>query len=173
MKTCNGCSTEKDYLYFYKNKTTKDGFATQCKSCMSAHSKAYYAANTEELKAKSTAYRQANVEELKATAKDYYAANFDTIAAYNKAWKQANPDKVATYQQAKLLKSPEKTKARMAVSNAIRAGTLIRPNECSSCNISCKPDGHHDNYDEPLNVRWLCRKCHTAHHVELNELKEA
>ena len=158
MKTCNGCGTQKDYLEFHKNKTKKDGYASSCKVCHSASNKAWKQANAEKLAASNKAYRQANPEK---------------VAAIEKAWQQANPEKVGAYQKARNLREPEKYRARYAVGNAIRDGRLSRPQECSSCNVSCEPEGHHDNYDEPLNVRWLCRKCHTAHHVELNELKEA
>ena len=44
-------------------------------------------------------------------------------------------------------------------------GVLIRPDECSVC---CKSGGmieaHHDNYNFPLIVKWLCRKCHHEWH---------
>ena len=60
--------------------------------------------------------------------------------------------------------SQKRIKASKAVEKAIKAGTLIRPDECSECGKKCKPDGHHDDYDKQLDVRWLCRVCHYEHH---------
>lgn len=57
----------------------------------------------------------------------------------------------------------EKNRARSAVSGAVRNGTLVRQ-PCEVCGAE-KTDAHHDNYDEPLGVRWLCRKHHRAVHV--------
>lgn len=63
-------------------------------------------------------------------------------------------------------KSPEKVKARRAVRTAIEKGLLVRPNTCQRC---CKipirgvVHGHHyKGYDHPLDVEWLCSKCHVA-----------
>jgi len=158
MKTCNQCGVVKDCLDFHKRSDAPDGFRHACKVCVCASSKAWYKANPEQKAATNKVWQQANPEKR---------------AADNKAYRQANPERHAANTKADRLRYPEKYKARSAVRNAIRDGRLTRPNECSSCNVSCKPEGHHDNYDEPLNVRWLCKACHTAHHNQLNQLQEA
>lgn len=58
---------------------------------------------------------------------------------------------------------PER-QARYAVLVAIRTGTLIRPETCSRCGVQCRPDAHHEDYSKPLEVEWLCRRCHLAEH---------
>lgn len=61
------------------------------------------------------------------------------------------------------------TRAHRLVSAAIANGTLVRPSTCSDCGKTPKPgsDGratihghHHKGYDHPLDVEWLCPKCH-------------
>lgn len=50
--------------------------------------------------------------------------------------------------------------AHSAVARALRTGVLARPDKCERCEKSCKPEGHHDDYAEPLAVQWLCSACH-------------
>ncbi|SRR5713101_3413551 len=55
-------------------------------------------------------------------------------------------------------------RAQKTLQRAIRSGRVSRPTHCEECGVDCKPDGHHDNYGEPLAVRWLCRSCHFRFH---------
>ena len=68
-------------------------------------------------------------------------------------------------------REPEKVKAHNAVSNAIRDGKLVRPENCSHCHKVCKPHGHHPDYSKPLDVVWLCAECHTALHALLETVE--
>lgn len=52
--------------------------------------------------------------------------------------------------------------AQQMVRNAMRAGSLVRPDRCEQCGRLCKPDAAHEDYARPLYVRWLCRACHRA-----------
>jgi hypothetical protein len=56
------------------------------------------------------------------------------------------------------------TKARNAQSLVryyIVMGHLLRPTACEECGATDrKIEAVHCNYDQPLNVRWLCRSCH-------------
>ncbi len=57
------------------------------------------------------------------------------------------------------------TAARTAARRAVTDGT-IQP---ASCEVGrdCKGsvEMHHDDYDKPLEVRWLCRRHHQRWHV--------
>ncbi len=57
----------------------------------------------------------------------------------------------------------DKNRARAAVTNAIQKGLLVR-RPCEQCGKE-PADGHHDDYSQPLTVRWLCR----SHHRQLHE----
>lgn len=62
-------------------------------------------------------------------------------------WRRANPSKYA---------------AHLLVQQALNAGRL-RKGPCEVCG-ALKVDAHHDSYDDPLAVRWLCRR----HHIRLH-----
>ncbi|MCZ0964166.1 hypothetical protein [Paracoccus benzoatiresistens] len=62
--------------------------------------------------------------------------------------------------------NPAKYTAHLAVQQAISSGKLTKQS-CEVCGAE-KVDAHHDRYDEPLNVRWLCRR----HHVKLHHYGE-
>ena len=58
-------------------------------------------------------------------------------------------------------------RARWLVNEAVRGGGLRRPEVCESCWL---PDrrllhGHHEDYSRPLDVIWLCAKCHSRLHA--------
>ena len=80
---------------------------------------------------------------------EHYEQNGDTIRKQRRAYKAQNPQKRIAHQ---------------LVDNALKCGKLLRPDTCSACGCACKPDGHHDDYNQPLTVRWLCRACHQQHH---------
>jgi hypothetical protein len=68
------------------------------------------------------------------------------MADFVRKWRKANP---------------EKKRAHDAVERALRRGELVRgPCEVKGCQN--RSEAHHDDYSQPLQVRWLCR----AHHKE-------
>lgn len=53
------------------------------------------------------------------------------------------------------------------VAKAVRKGELVRPSFCSECGRDGRKIlAHHDDYDNPLDVRWLCTFCHHRWHRE-------
>jgi hypothetical protein len=54
--------------------------------------------------------------------------------------------------------------ARAQVKNAIKSGLLIK-HPCEVCGDVAQ--AHHDNYDKPLDVRWLCLDHHREFHKKL------
>ncbi len=62
-------------------------------------------------------------------------------------------------------KHPNRQKARSLVRLAIKNGNLVKPLKCKCGNRVI--EAHHENYSKPLNVKWLCRKCHSDLHLTM------
>lgn len=65
-----------------------------------------------------------------------------------------------------IARNPEKRAAHIAVGNAVRDGKLVKPKSCPKCGRETLIIGHHSDYSQPLDVEWMCGKCHRAEHVE-------
>lgn len=50
------------------------------------------------------------------------------------------------------------------VSFSLKVGILERPSSCEECGDVRFVVAHHDDYEHPLDVRWLCRPCHGKWH---------
>lgn len=73
----------------------------------------------------------------------------------------------------------KKRRVQHFTDKAIQKGILIRPYYCEKCGgTQLFSDGrngiqaHHSDYNKPLNVIWLCQKCHHQWHTENKVLNE-
>lgn len=89
----------------------------------------------------------------------------------NGNWKGGISKNNYHYKKIAKQRHPKKVRAREAVFSALRSGKLHKPNHCEDCKkrfSKNKIEGHHEDYDKPLEVIWLCRKCHRKLHRKLN-----
>lgn len=135
MKVCFKCGAEKPLTEFYKHKGMADGHLGKCKTC----AKMDVRQNREKRVEK---YRQYDVDRYR---DDPLVRK--RISLVSAKWRAENP---------------HKAKAHNAVSNGIRDGKLVK-GVCEVCGDT-RVHAHHDDYDKPLDVRWLCPKHHSDHH---------
>jgi hypothetical protein len=57
-----------------------------------------------------------------------------------------------------------KRNVRDALARAVKNGTVKRL-PCEQCGNE-KSEAHHTDYAEPLDVIWLCKKCHAKEHYQ-------
>lgn len=127
------------------------GISGKCKDCTKQDVRDNYQKN----KPHYQAYDRARLHDPKRIQArvEHQKSNQDEFRAYKRNWAKRNPDK---------------RKAQTAVGNAIRDGRLI-PKPCERCG-TLKTQGHHEDYSKPLEVLWLCTRCHADRHMELRDL---
>jgi hypothetical protein len=96
-------------------------------------------------------WRLANLERARAMALEFSKKpRYVQARAVNTVrWRQENPRKYA---------------AHVLLGNAIRAGKVKRL-PCQECGK--KSHGHHEDYDNPLEVTWLCAAHHRQRHEQM------
>jgi len=142
-KECFKCKTVKPLEEFYKHSAMADGHLNKCKECTKKDVGQHREQNLEKVRAYDRE-RGKNKERLKAAVE------------INRAWRAEDKRRMA---------------AHNAVSRAVRNGHLFRE-PCIRCGES-KSLAHHEDYDKPLDVVWLCQPCHKQRHKEIDALKKA
>lgn len=97
--------------------------------------------------------------------KDCMKAERKRLKSYYREWR-SRPDvkeKYRQYRKERAKAEPNKMWARN------KARKLKRPDTCERCGCTCFVEAHHDDYARPLDVTWLCRKCHLKWHEENGE----
>ena len=110
-----------------------------------------------------------------------FAINYSTSPTGTKYYhcRECNTERASKYRKTKvgkeniysavyksIKKHQKKQDARILVRLAIESGKLEKL-PCEVCGKE-KVDGHHEDYNKPLEVNWLCRK----HHANLHKLKK-
>ena len=94
--------------------------------------------------------------------------NIDRVRAYDRARGSRQPPEYLREYRAKY---PKKYKAHRIVNKALHDGKMKRETECSECGSDFRVEAHHDDYEYPLTVRWLCSVCHKQWHRDNGEGK--
>lgn len=139
-KECFKCKTIKPLTEFYKHSQMADGHLNKCKECA---------------KGDANAHRKENIERIR---------KYDRDRAKNPERKKTSQEVTKKWRQ----EDKRRSSVHNKVARAIRSGKLVR-NSCERCGNE-KSYAHHEDYDKPLDVMWLCQPCHKQRHAEINKL---
>lgn len=148
-------------IYCNTNKTEQDFYASRPKKCISC------------VKYDVKKNREKNKEYYSEYDKKRYQ-NDPRVKERHKRYSKTKEGKEARKRSRTkwLEKNAVKRAAHILVNNRLRDGTLVKPKFCECCGKEKKRiNGHHDDYTKPLEVRWLCCKCHAQWHKENGEGK--
>ena len=137
---CNYCKQAKESSNFFRYQPRR------CKDCR----RAYYRnlPSTRE-------YRKKMREKQKKYYAKWYKKNGRELSASNylliKRWKKEHQNEIKTH---------------ILLREAVRKGEIIKPKNCFVCKKRKFLNGHHPNYNKPLEVLWLCHSCHRTIHLQ-------
>lgn len=138
QKACFKCKVVKPLSEFYKHSRMADGHLNKCKDC------------------------------AKDDVSKHRAQNIDKVRQYDRE-RGKRPERIkAGVEITRIWRAEDKRrqKAHNMVRNAVKTGKLVRQ-PCCRCG-NPKTVAHHEDYDKPLDVMWLCQVCHTQRHKEIN-----
>lgn len=149
MKRCKGCGQAKLLNQFYPLPLNRDGHTGKCKECI----RAGVTANRQARALQYQQYEAGRLDDPKRKAlrrrvrearrHDQEKAMADTASKFR--WIERNPTKRA---------------ALIVTGNAIRDGDLARPTACTRCGTAGELVAHHQDFNQPLLVTWICHLCH-------------
>lgn len=141
FKRCFKCEITKPLNEFYKHAQMADGHLNKCKDCK---------------KSESTKNRWDNINRYREydIARSKQPHRLELSSNQSKKWR--SEDRRRSY-------------AHVKVARALKNGTLQKQN-CCRCQ-SPKTIAHHEDYDFPLDVVWLCQPCHKQRHKEIDQKK--
>lgn len=136
-KICFKCHADLPLTEFYKHPMMADGHVNKCKNC-----------NKKDV----TDNRNKNIERIRAYDRDRSKnpERMKIAREISNAWRQSDSRIGHCHNQ---------------VARALRSGALVRL-PCSVCGAE-KSLAHHESYNRPLDVTWLCQPHHKARHKEM------
>lgn len=149
MKVCKECQQKKSIDDFYKHKGMSDGRLGRCIECVKQR------------------VRKNRLDKI-----DYYReydkfrSSIPKRVSARKEYLQTDNGKASKQKAQKNYREryPMKYAAHVITRNAIRDGKLKVESQCSVCQSTLNVEAHHDDYSKPLDVRWLCERCHKNWH---------
>lgn len=134
-KVCFKCNQEKPLSDFYKHSQMGDGHLGKCKEC------------------------------TKADVHSHRKENIEKIREYDRK-RGTNPDRIAKgviRQRTYRANFPEKMTAHQKAERALACG-IIERKACEVCGTEDRIEMHHEDYDNPLDVVFLCCMHHRRAH---------
>lgn len=160
-KTCIDCREPKSLSEFYRRKRATGGYRSYCNACTRIRNAKSHAANRTTRLAARRVYYANNKGKVQAAVLLYAENHREERRMYLRRYRETHRQEGAKYQNAR--RKTIKGKASALLRRAVARGDIVKPARCSCCGRYTKRrslHGHHDDYTKPLDVRWLCTKCH-------------
>lgn len=145
-------------LYCKKDKPPEDFYPhnkSRCKVCVGVYADLRHRNHPVEEKARWRRYRERHKEKQ---------------AQYYRRWYiEHGRKRNENYKEIIILWQKNHPNARQVgriVAQALRNGELEKPLFCSICGREARINAHHNDYNLPLEILWVCSSCHKKIHLE-------
>lgn len=162
-KRCSKCKKGKPLDAFHRNRRIEDGRARECRDCANARTVAWRKQNPDYKKH----WQRGNREKEREYRKRWGEENRERELQLNRESRTRNPGTLRARAKRYRERHPEKARAHNLVGLAVFHGKLQKPSHCEGCGQpfeKAKLQGHHEDYERPLEVEWLCLSCHRKRH---------
>lgn len=105
---------------------------------------------------------------IKSNVKARRQKNSEYVRAYDRQRAKVPERQAKMREIGKRNRDLVKRNANRLVSIAIKTGAIARK-PCEKCGCE-KSEAHHEDYEKPLDVVFLCSSCHKKRHVEINAM---
>lgn len=185
MKKCTKCKVEKPFDEYHKAKSKKDGYMPSCKACRKIIGAIRHSANREKHSERTKKYYAQNKDAIDEKHRQWYWKNRDEVLVKRREklstldaktknkerwveWNEKNKDAIREYRREYhknwRKQNPGRQKIYWMVCAALKEGKIVKPLMCQLCGKTSKLQGHHADYAKPLEVIWVCIKCHHKIH---------
>ncbi len=152
-KRCSRCGQIKSLEEFSRNRNLPLGRNSWCRKCFAAHSRS----------PKGRISQARRSRKYQRSEKGRVSGRRSDRKYRQQAEHREKRAQIFTKYNASHVKE---NRAKGKVRYAIAKGLLIRPNVCSNCGRKGRINAHHEDYDKPLQVDWLCETCHRLLHAQ-------
>jgi len=183
-KTCKVCDKKKLYEWRKNNKEKLRDIGKRYydknKEKIKSTQKKWREENKEKIDEYQAKWRDENRERTRANSLRYQKENKEKVNEYRRKWNEKNKDKTRTYQennrekiniwQRSYTKQEHvkfRKRANAKLNYHVKRGNIFKPELCSICGEKKRVESHHHDYEKPLDVIWVCRKCHVSIHHNL------
>lgn len=89
------------------------------------------------------------------------------LKKYNREWRKNNPGYYSKYYA--IPENKFRKACRTKAQKAVRAGKIKKqPCKCGKIEVEM----HHEDYNKPFEITWLCKMCHEDLHFEKDQQKK-
>lgn len=163
-RICKLCNVSKSLEEFRRNKKNQLGRDWQCKKCRyEKQARPYFLANKEKCYANTDKWAKRNRERINEKSRENYANDPVKFLERQKKYDEKTGIKAKILQKYRE-NNRQKVNAQCQLRDHVKRGNIIKPNKCSLCSSEKWIEAHHADYSKPLEVVWVCKKCHAIIH---------